>query len=207
MKKVALLALLACAVLTGCATSRVTSASSPSASVAVTPSSTAAGSPPFTGPYAQVLADVYGKSHTAFERDALSDGKITDAEHAEMIERFRTCLASNGHRLDWYKKTGSHEITALDKDEDSDVGRKQIESCDKFAGVNTVGLIYSAMLTNPHNVDVVPKIVACFKKHHLVSPSYSTSDYQEGLPTFSDRKKNAQVQQCNEDPLNITKGK
>lgn len=207
MKKVALLLLAVGAALAGCTASGVDSPSSPPATTTPSPSSTVAAGPEFTGPYAAELAERYAKSKSSFERDALADGTVTDAEQAEMIERLRTCLASNGHKLDSFKKTGAHEITAANPDEDGEVGRKQIESCEKYAGVNTVGLIYSAMATDPENTDIVPKIVACLKKHHLVGPGYSKSDYQRGLPTFPDDKRNTQVIQCNDDPLNLTKGR
>lgn len=124
-----------------------------------------------------------------------------------MIERFRKCLADNGHRLDSFTKTGAHDITALNPNENSDAGMKQVHACDTYAGVNTVGLIYSAMLTDPENIDLVPKIIGCFKAHHLVDSGYTRSEYEHGLPTFSDDKKNAQVTQCNDDPLNLAKGK
>lgn len=191
-------------VLTGCTTSVASASGSPVATAK--PSSGSTISPKFGGPYAAELRDVYSKSRSEFERAALADGKVTDAEEAEMIERLRTCLASNGHRLDSFKKTGAHEITALNPDEEGPTGRKQIESCETYAGVNTVGLIYSAMLTDPQNIDLVPKIIACFKEHRLVDSGYGKSDYERALPSFSDEKKNAQVSQCNADPLNLTKG-
>lgn len=206
MKKVASLLFFVGAVLTGCTASGVESIPSPSATATPTPSSVAGG-PTFSGPYAALLAERYAKSSSTFERDALADGNVTDAERAEMIERFRSCLSRTGHRLDSFKKTGAREITAANPDEDGAVGRKQIESCEKYAGVNTVGLIYSAMATDPENTDLVPKIVACLKKHGLVGPGYSRSDYQRGLPTFPDAKRNDRVTQCNDDPLNLTKGK
>lgn len=205
MKKVASLLIIVGAALAGCTASGVDSLPSPSATATPTPSSP--GGPTFTGPYAALLTERYAKSNSSFERDALADGKVTDAERAEMIERFRACLSSTGHRLDSFKKTGAREITALNPDEDAETGRKQIESCEKHAGVNTVGLIYSAMATDPENTDLVPKIVACLKKHGLVGPGYSRSDYQRGLPTFPDAKRNDRVTQCNDDPLNLTKGK
>ena len=206
MKKAASLLLVVGVALTGCTASGVAFQPSPSAPATPSPSSSVKGGPKFTGPYAAELAERYAKSHSTFERGALADGKVTDAEQAEMIERFRTCLSGNGHKLDSFKKTGAHEISALNPNEDAEVGRKEIESRDKYAGVYTVGLIYSATLLNPQNVDLVPKIVACFKKHHLVGPGYSRSDYQRGLPHFPDDKRDAQVTQCNDDPLNLAKG-
>ena len=206
MKKVALLLLVVGGALTGCTASSVASVSSPSATATPSPSSTVAGGPKFTGPYAAVLADVYAKSHSTFERDALADGKVTDAEEAEMIERLRRCLASSGHRLVSFDKAGPQEIEEVNPNKDPDVSHKAVESCEASSGANTVGLIYGAMLTNPQNVDLVPKIVTCLKKHHLVGPSYSKSDYQHGLPHFPDDKRTTQVQQCNDDPLNLSKG-
>ena len=207
MKKVASLLLVVGAALAGCTAAGVASQPSPSATATPSPSPTVPGVPKFTGPYAAELAERYAKSRSPFERDALADGKVTDAEEAEMIERFRTCLSSNGHTLDSFKKTGAHEITALNPNEDAEAGRKQIESCEKYAGVYTVGLIYSAVVTDPNNIDLVPKIIDCLKKHNLVGPGYSKSDYEHGLPTFPDHKRDAQVTQCNDDPLNRTKGK
>ena len=206
MKKFASLLLVVGAALTGCTASDLASQPSPSAPTTPSPSSAVRSGPKFTGPYAAELAERYAKSHSTFEREALADGKVTDAEQAEMIERFRTCLSSNGHELDSFKKSGAHEISAHNPNEDAEVGRKQIESCDKYAGLYTVGLIYSATLLNPENIDLIPKIVACFKKHHLVGPGYSKSDYQRGLPHFPDDKRVAEVTQCNVDPLNLAKG-
>ena len=205
MKKLAVLLFTIAAALTGCATSGLDSQASPSATATPTPSSTVTG-PAFTGPYAAELAERYAKSRSTFERDALADGKVTDAEQAEMIERLRTCLASNGFTLEKYTKTGAQENTILDDSRDPDAGHEAIESCQWSSGANTVGLIYEQMLVNPQNVDLVPKIIACLKKLHLVGPSYSKNDYQRELPHFPDDKRDAQVTQCNADPLNLATG-
>ena len=206
MKKLAVLLFTIAAALTGCATSGLDSQASPSATATPTSSSTVTDDPKFTGPYAAELAERYAKSRSTFERDALADGKVTDAEQAEMIERLRTCLASNGFTLEKYTKTGAQEIKILDDSRDPDVSNEAVESCQWSSGANTVGLIYGQMLINPQNVDLVPKIIACLKKLHLVGPGYSKNDYQRELPHFPDDKRDAQVTQCNADPLNLATG-
>ena len=204
MKKVASFLLALGTALTGCTASGLASVSSPSrTSPTPGPSSTVAGDPSFSGPYAAELAERYAKSHSTFEREALADGKVTDAEQAEMIERLRTCLAGIGMKLVKYTKGGGQEIEILDKSQDPDASNEALESCETSSGSNTVGLIYELTLRNPQNIDLVPKIVACFKKHHLVGPGY---DYKRGLPHVPDDKRESQVQQCNDDPLSLAKG-
>ena len=205
MKKVALLLLLVGVTLTGCTTSDVASVSTPPTVSTASPTATVAGGPNFTGPYAAVLADVYAKSRSTFEREALADGKITDAEEAEMIERLRTCVRGFGHDLVSYGKAGGSTFD-LNPNRESGAANDEVSACEKSAGTNTVGLIYSIVLRNPHNIDLVPRTIACLKAHHLVSPGYSRSDYERGLPNFPDEKRNAQVLQCNDDPLNRIKG-
>ena len=206
MKKVALLLLLVGVTLTGCTTSGVASGPTPSGTSPASPTATVPGAPTFTGPYAAVLADVYAKSRSTFERDALVDGKITDAEQAEMVERLRTCVRGYGHTLVSYGKAGGSTFD-LNPNKKSDAANDEVSECEKSAGENTVGLIYSLVLRNPQNIDLVPKTIACFKKHQLVGPGYSRSDYERGLPNFPDEKRNAQVLQCNDDPLNRIEGK
>ena len=203
---VAVLLSAAGAALTGCTASSIDSPPSPPVTVAPSPTSAAAAIPEFTGPYAAELAERYAKSRADFEREALADGTITDAEQAEMVERLRTCLAGNGFELQKYTKTGAQEIKDLEESRHPDDGNEAVESCQWSSGANTVGLIYGQMVVNPQNIDLVPKIVACLKKHHLVAPGFSKSDYQRGIPRFPDDKRNAQVQQCNDDPLNLAKG-
>ena len=123
-----------------------------------------------------------------------------------MVERLRTCLAGTGHKLLKFEKAGPQEIQDLIPNKDPDVGHKEVESCYASSGANTVGLVYGQMLINPENIDLVPKTVACLKKHQLVGPGFSKSDYQRGLPRFPDDKRNKQVQRCNDDPLNLAKG-
>ena len=192
--------------LTGCTASSVDTPASPPPTVTPSPSSTAAAIPEFTGPYAAELAERYAKSRSDFEREALADGTITDAEQAEMIERLRTCLASNGFELQKYTKAGAEEIKILDDSRDPDESHEAVEACHWSSGANTVGLIYGQMLINPQNIDLVPKIIACLKKHHLVGAGFSKGDYYRGIPRFPDDKRNGQVQQCNDDPLNLAKG-
>lgn len=206
MKKVALVLSLVGVTLTGCTTSGAVSGSAPSTTSAASQATTVPGAPTFTGPYAAVLADAYAKSRSTFERDALADGKITDAEQAEMVERLRTCVSGFGHTLVSYGKAGGSTFD-LNPNQESGAANDEISTCEKSAGENTVGLVYSLVLRNPQNIDLVPKTIACLKKHQLVGPGYSRSDYERGLPNFPDEKRNAQVLQCNDDPLNRIKGK
>ncbi len=201
MKKVALVLLLVGVTVTGCTTSGVTSGSKPSAPSPPSQITTVPGGPTFTGPYAAVLADMYAKSRTTAEREALADGTITDAEQAEMVERLRKCVSGFGHVLVSYGKAGGSTFD-LNPAQETDAANNEVSECEKSSGENTVGLVYSLVLRNPENIDLIPKIIACLKEHHLVGPHYSRSDYERGLPDFPDENRNIRVLRCNDDPLN-----
>ena len=62
--------------------------------------------PSFDGPYAAELAEFYRSAENDFVLAVLSDGVITDAEYAEMTERFRSCLADQGVTFDGFRPDG-----------------------------------------------------------------------------------------------------
>lgn len=162
--------------------------------------------PAFSGPWAQEFASSYRAARSPFEREALEDGTVTDAEFAEMQARLTTCLSGRGITFSGFQPDGSFEY-ALGRLTPAE-GNAAVQSCDSSSGYNTVGILYLDIRRNPQNLPNDRIISQCLVKNGAVPEGYSAKDYDRDAPDgtfpYTDTKKGPIVlARCAADPLDV----
>lgn len=163
--------------------------------------------PEFSGEWAGEFSSAYRKSTSDFERKALLDEKISDAEFAEMETRFQRCLADQQITFSGFKTDGAFDFRFADGF-DPDKANAITDSCSASTGVNTIGSLYFAMKRNPQNLNEATIMAACLVKKNAVPQGYSADDYNRDAPEFSfpfSEKNNGQksYDECSDDPLGL----
>ncbi|WP_024286742.1 hypothetical protein [Cellulomonas sp. KRMCY2] len=167
---------------------------------------TAVAVPDFSGPYAAEFAESYRSADSDFVRQALADEEISDAEYAEMTERFRTCLDEVGITFNGFNSDGSYSTSlAPNSDETHDL----VSECVTSSGQDAIGMLRDIMAANPTNQDASTIMAECLVREGAAPPGYGADDYVadiegrfadlDGLPT---EVREALVT-CSDDPLGI----
>ena len=162
--------------------------------------------PSFSGPWAAEFEEFYRSTESDFARTVLADGQITDAEYAEMEERFRSCLAEDGVTFDGFRPDGGYTTSLAPNGGDT---YAIIQRCSKSSGEDTVGALYSFMRTNPDNLDSMTIMAECLVKKGVVPPGYDADAYlqqmeglSEGLSGLPSEFYDA-LMSCSDDPLGL----
>lgn len=162
--------------------------------------------PAFNGPYAAEFAAFYADTESDFARRALADEEITDAEYAEMEQKFRTCLEDEGVTFSGFDHDGSYQASPLPGGGNSyDV----VQACSRESGADTIGALHDIMGRNPENLDIPTIMAACLVDREAVPSGYSADDYATDLEgRFSDLGVlSAEIRDallsCSDDPLGL----
>lgn len=147
---------------------------------------------------------------TEFERKALEDGRISDAEFAEMENLFTKCLRDRNVSFGGFGPVGGYGFspgTGTTTSEANGIA----DECSASSGLDTVGHLYFAMKRNPQNLDEATITAACLVKKKVVPQAYSASDYARDTPTraypFTDAARGEKaMQECDTDPLGLLEG-
>ena len=131
--------------------------------------------PTFDGPYAAELAEFHRSAANDFVRDVLADGTITDAEYAEMTERFRSCLADRGITFNGFQPDGSYSTSLAPGCADT---HGVVSECSHTSGQDSVGALHDIMTANPDNTDAAVAIADCLVRARAVPASYTAQDYR-----------------------------
>lgn len=153
------------------------------------------------------FADASRRARTDFERSALADGRITDAEFSEMENGFAGCLRDHNVTFDGFGVGGGYGFTPR-TGTTTEEANSIADDCSARSGLDTVGYLYFAMQRNPQNLDEATITAACLVKKKVVPPSYSARDYSRDAPTqafpFSDKTSGDKaLEQCSTDPLGL----
>ena len=186
--------------LSGCAQTGTQSGSDARDAVAID-------APDFSGPWADELTSAYRSATSDFERTALEDGAVSDGEHAEMEQAFRSCLGDKRVDFSGFDPDGSYEFTG-GKGLTNDEANKIANDCSVTTGVNTVGMLYSLMRSNPDNLDTATITAACLVRKGVVPEGYTASDYNRDAPDMAFPFRNKEdgetaLKTCNVDPLGL----
>lgn len=152
------LAICAVAVLFGlsaCGTSAVSESGNASAET---------GEPAFSGSYAKELERAYERAKTDLGKGVLRDGKVNDAELAELNDAYNECLAPYGLQANADGST----VTQLRGNLSTDEYQKVSQECGDGTDWDTVQGIWSMMDANPDNLDaeaMARETYRCFKRH------------------------------------------
>lgn len=162
--------------------------------------------PPFDGPYAAEFAAFYADSQSEFARQAIADEEITDAEYAEMEQKFRTCLEGEGVTFSGFEPDGSYEASPLPGGGDP---YEVVKACERESGADTVGALHDIMAQNPQNLDVPTIMAECLVGKGVAPAGYSADDYladMEGrfsdLAALTTEVRDA-LTTCSSDPLGL----
>ncbi|GIT79934.1 hypothetical protein LLS1_16030 [Leifsonia sp. LS1] len=163
--------------------------------------------PEFAGPWADEFGSVFRRATTEFERTALADGRISDAEFAEMENRFTTCLTERNVTFGGFKPGGGYEFRP-GAGVSSEKANTIADDCSASSGLNTIGYLYFAMQRNPQNLDEARLMAACLVEKKAVPAGYSAADYDRDSPDMtypfiSDSAGDHALDECSADPLGI----
>lgn len=161
--------------------------------------------PEFTGAWSAQFEQAYTATSNTFVRQAIEDGKVTDDEHAEMLERFRGCLDDvgitltvNGRSYRWDIPEGSN----------ADKANEHFDRCSVEVGENYIGWLYYGVKRNPENLDEFEIISACLVREGVVPEGYSAADYADDndartFPFLDQEAGERAHEKCLDDPLGL----
>lgn len=171
------------------------------------PTSGAPDMPKFTGPFAIMLEDEYQIAPAGFARDVIRDGRVTDQERAETVERFRTCLAEVGTNLiSFDDQNGSYELSAdnsITSEEGMQASDASDQKCYVDSGLSSVDFVYREMRANPENRDFSEIMVECLKKAQAVPEGYTQADFDREYPAGEITLLDPDLQHTPDDPVMI----
>jgi hypothetical protein len=160
------------------------------------PTEASVGTVKFQGPWAGSFAQEYRDATRKDAREALQDGKITDAEYAYFESEIVSCLSDLGVRN--AKLTdGQWQYSRPDSIPDS-----KVDDCMRSNGIQVMAL-RDSIVANPSNVDQDAALVACLVRKKAVPAGYSVKDYKRELSVNKysfDLNSNA-FSECNDNPL------
>ena len=165
------------------------------------------GVPAFSGPWASEFAASYDRATDDFTRSVIEDGVVSEAERAEMIDRFTRCVADLGYAVEEYALDGSFSLTFA-PDTDADAAYEEVKGCSRSSGETEIGALSSWTQRNPERADETTLIVECLARADVVPSSYSTGDYaddtsRDDFPFPDEDAGRAVLQGCRVDPLGV----
>ncbi len=138
-----------------------------------------AGTPEFSGPYAEEFRKTYKKTTDPELRSFLEDGKITEAEAQAVVERLRSCLAEHGITLEKRDENGSAAILPEDGPA-SEETRARIGECSERSGDFSVLPLYYSMKRDPQKQITTETLVACLVRTGVVPEGFTVEEYESG---------------------------
>jgi hypothetical protein len=159
--------------------------------------------PEFSGPWKDDFSKAYAHTSVSIVREILCDGVITEAEAAEINDRFRECLEAAGLtevRISEYGQLG----ISIPPGSDAATVNAQERACEDDTGWFPVNMLYNNVRTNPDNVDKDQLTADCLVRLGLRPEGYSLADLNNeysGDNAFSDIADNPKLWECQNDPL------
>lgn len=158
-----------------------------------------------SNPWAQEFAAAFGRAKSSFERKILADGKITEAEFAEVKTHYLECMKANGVSSVTFRSDGGIDFkipSGLTSDRMNDIDI----ACTESSGQGTVGSLFNWIRRNPMNQDESEIMVHCLIEEGVVDPSYSASKYsadlvKQSFPFTDPVAGSAALSKCSSDPL------
>ncbi|WP_345189650.1 hypothetical protein [Leifsonia shinshuensis] len=144
---------------------------------------------------------------TDFERKALEDDRISDAEFAEMESAFTTCMRERNVTFRGFRPGGGYEFRP-GRGTTTAEANGIADECSASSGLDTVGSLYFLMKRNPQNLDEDAIMAACLVRKKAVPPTYSAADVARDTLgqtyPFSDKTRGEKaLEECSHDPLGL----
>ncbi|WP_454110182.1 hypothetical protein [Leifsonia shinshuensis] len=157
--------------------------------------------------WADEFEDARRRATTDFERKALEDDRISDAEFAEMESAFTTCMRERNVIFKGFRPGGGYEFRP-GRGTTTAEANGIADECSASSGLDTVGSLYFLMKRNPQNLDEDAIMAACLVGKKVVPATYSAGDWArdtlgETYP-FSDKARGEEaLRKCSDDPLGL----
>ncbi|WP_030148874.1 hypothetical protein [Mycetocola saprophilus] len=162
--------------------------------------------PAFTGPWAEEFARSYRDAPDDRIREILRDGVITDAEHAEVEQTYRSCAAERGVHISDVRFDGSSNYE-WDSSITVDQAHTFETECSISSGDASVSSLWYAMRRNPDRADENEIVLACVKRVGALDDNFTlehwnASSYEEKLQALDGADDSAEVfDSCRIDPF------
>ena len=161
--------------------------------------------PNFSGAWAQEFRHAYEELAPTDEiRSYLADEKISDAELATVLGKFRGCLEAQGISVTDLGERNSELSWDPSIPHDEKWPDSVYDPCAKETGYDAIFPLYLAMKSNPNNEDLTKEIVACYVRAGIVAPDFSVEDYRRSpvteFPGLGQEKGRERLEKCNSDP-------
>ncbi|KAA8815578.1 hypothetical protein BW13_10450 [Bifidobacterium sp. UTCIF-37] len=133
----------------------------------------------FSGPYASDFRHNYETTSSELAKGILRDGKITDAEFEEFIDRYTSCMSSQG--VNWSYTDNGEELRGASGDMSQEALTKATDACHAQTGYMELVPLYQSLQSNPDNLsrnELMKLSLACLQKHGLADQGLTVQEYE-----------------------------
>lgn len=124
-----------------------------------------------TDPYAAEIKAAARGARSEFERQVMSDGKITRREYEETVQRAVTCARDRGVEVNVITRYGINQYEVIGDEEGV------FDQCsDTYLGV--IEALYSSTVMNPQKEDIFDLTAECLRKSGLADESFTGEDFK-----------------------------
>lgn len=135
--------------------------------------------PSSNGPYAAQFAQARDQALTDFQRDVLSDDRITDEEFRETRQKYIDCLADAGMHATARPDGGYDFAPAPTAKQEADEIRCSMET------TRLVEPLYYSLQVNPDDEDFSALIAECLKQQGVVDDTFGKDEWDQYVTAFS----------------------
>ncbi len=160
---------------------------------------------PWCGEIESAIAELPADS---FQRQALSDCKVTDDEFMQALNDYKTCMSDHGYPVKFQFEGGRYlgrevDVPAASTEEYSQEAAKQFETQNEQCDDNYlthVEFYYVEMKSNPNNIDPTLEIIGCMQRRGIVDANYTPEQFNADLEDLAGTfgADAAEVEECME---------
>lgn len=161
-----------------------------------------------SGPWAAEFEKAYSESSDEFVREAVKDGRISDAEFAEMLARYTDCMADAGLTLKRLPEPEGGYSFSFPDTMTAEAANETDVRCSLASGEYPIGALYNWVKRNPDRLDEKQIIHDCLLREGVIGQQYTleefTRDYENfEYPFASDQDSMTTFEVCQADPLGL----
>lgn len=148
-----------------------------------------AAEPTFSGPWAEDFQRNYddaGQQGNTFAQDVLRDGRITEAEATEAVNRYASCMKDAGFALDYVNPDGSSQMSGELTDAENARYGEADGTCDASSGSRWITALYNAVAGDPNgdlrnrsDEEARQDLADCLKRKGVVGDEFTAKDIPE----------------------------
>lgn len=145
--------------------------------------------PSFSGPWAEDFRREYDEAReqgNTFAQEVLRDGRITEAEATETMDRYQSCMADSGFTLDYVMPDGSSQMSGELTDDERTRYNKADVACGSDSGSRWITGLYNAVnadpdgsLSNRSDEEARRDLADCLERKGAVDDGFTAEDIPE----------------------------